>query len=145
MAESSVTDELPHEPQDPGPPWRRAVLFVEDDRQNQALVARFLRDRADVRLFVAPDGSAALQLAAAHQPDLILLDRHLPDISGEEVVRRLKDRPETAQIPVVLQSGDTAGPGRPAFVALGVVDFLDKPYSRDRFNTIIDRFCGDDP
>jgi CheY-like chemotaxis protein len=68
-----------------------------------------------------------LDLAAKHDPDLVLLDLHLPDMPGQEVLRRLRAEPRTAQVPVVILSADA----RPALIeqllAEGVRAFLTKP------------------
>jgi CheY-like chemotaxis protein len=68
-----------------------------------------------------------LELAAEHHPDLILLDLHLPDMPGQEVLRRLRAQARTANVPVVILSADA----RPALInellAQGVRAFLTKP------------------
>ena len=103
------------------------VLYVEDSLSNQALMRSVLRGRTDVRLIIAGCGAEALELAVAEQPALVLLDRHLPDMTGDEVLERLRGRVETRAVPVIIMSGDTATP-RPADAKYGVVAYLTKPY-----------------
>lgn len=79
------------------------ILIVDDEESVARTVAHLLRKIGHTPI-VAGNGAAALQAAWAH-PDLILLDLGLPDLPGEEVLRRLKAQPETAQIPVVVVSG----------------------------------------
>ena len=69
---------------------RHKVLYVEDNLSNLTLVQRILEPRGDIKLIPAMQGGLALELARCHRPDLILLDLHLPDIPGEEVLRQLQ-------------------------------------------------------
>lgn len=103
------------------------VLYVEDSLSNQALMRSVLRGRTDVRLIIAGCGAEALELAVAEQPARVLPDRHLPDMTGDEVLERLRGRVETRAVPVIIMSGDTATP-RPADAKHGVVAYLTKPY-----------------
>ena len=73
---------------------------------NLKLVERIFAQRPDVEVVAALHGSLGLELAREHNPALILLDLHLPDIGGEQVLQRLRDDPVTASIPVVIVSAD---------------------------------------
>jgi CheY-like chemotaxis protein len=75
------------------------VMYVEDNLSNVRLVEQVMTRRPGVSLMVAMQGRLALELALEHLPDLILLDLHLPDIQGDDVLRRLKDDPRTAPKP----------------------------------------------
>ncbi len=78
-------------------------------------------------------GSLGLELAAEHQPDLILLDVHLPDIMGDEVLRRLQAEPRTRAIPVMVLSAD-ATPGHIARLRdAGARAYLTKPLDVKQF------------
>jgi CheY-like chemotaxis protein len=68
-----------------------------------------------------------LELAAEHDPDLILLDLHLPDMPGQEVLRRLRAEPRTAKVPVVILSADARPNLVKELLAKGVRAFLTKP------------------
>jgi PAS domain S-box-containing protein len=85
------------------------ILYVEDNLANLALVRRILLRRPDIELVPSMRGELALQLARLQPPDLILLDLHLPGISGEEVLVGLRETPETRDVPVVVVSADAAG------------------------------------
>jgi signal transduction histidine kinase len=76
------------------------IVLVEDNEATRYAVTRVLSG-AGYRVVAAPDGETGLQLVASEKPDLVLLDVKLPDLSGFEVVRRLKRDPATAGIPVV--------------------------------------------
>jgi CHASE3 domain sensor protein len=78
----------------PGP----TVLYIEDNLSNLQLVERVLARRPGVKLISAMRPQLGLDLAGEHHPDLILLDLHLPDMPGEEVLRRLQTSPKTAPV-----------------------------------------------
>jgi CheY-like chemotaxis protein len=84
----------------------RRLFYIEDTVANANLVEEILRSRPDVRVLPAGMGRLGLELAAEHRPDLILLDLHLPDIGGEEVLARLHQDERTREIPVVILSAD---------------------------------------
>jgi CheY-like chemotaxis protein len=89
------------------------VLYIEDNLSNLQLVERVLSRRPGVRLISAMRPQLGLDLAAEHDPDLVLLDLHLPDMPGQEVLRRLRAEPRTAEVPVVILSADARPtPGR---------------------------------
>lgn len=86
------------------------VLYIEDNLANQALMTSIARLRPNVRLRLAPTGTSGVQAAKEHTPDLVLLDLHLPDIQGDEVIDQLHADPATAHVPVVVLTADaTAG------------------------------------
>jgi CheY-like chemotaxis protein len=112
---------------EPEPSTTLTVLYIEDNLSNLQLVERVLNRRPGVRLISAMRPQLGLDLAAEHDPDLILLDLHLPDMPGQEVLRRLRGQARTANVPVVILSADA----RPSLInellAQGVRAFLTKP------------------
>jgi CheY-like chemotaxis protein len=114
------------------------VLYVEDNLANIKLVERILRQRPGIRLIPVMQGSIALDLAKRHRPELVLLDLHLPDISGHDVLRALRDDPDTMNTPVVVVSAD-ATPGQvQRLLNSGAIDYLTKPLHVDRFLKLLD-------
>jgi PAS domain S-box-containing protein len=106
---------------------RHKVLYVEDNLSNLTLVQLNLEPRGDINLIPAMQGGLALELARTHRPDLILLDLHLPDIHGEEVLRQLRQMPDCRDIPVIVLSAD-ATPGQiDRLVASGAHAYITKP------------------
>ncbi len=89
------------------------VLCIEDNLSNLQLVERVLSRRPQVRLIPAMRPQLGLDLAHEHRPDLVLLDLHLPDMPGPEVLSRLRACPETIEVPVVILTADA----RPGLVA----------------------------
>lgn len=81
------------------------VLYVEDNPLNMRLVEKSLKPM-NYQLQKAWDGSEGIEVATEQQPDLILLDLHLPDIIGTEVAEALRTNPTTAHIPIVALTAD---------------------------------------
>ena len=115
----------------------RLILCVEDSPANARLVARILGARGDVVL-TADSGEEACRLAAERRPAVVLLDLHLPDMSGEDVVRRLAGRPETRHLPVIVVTGGADEQRLEALLALGIRGVLQKPYAPTELLAAVD-------
>ncbi|HEX9996036.1 MAG TPA: PAS domain S-box protein [Abditibacterium sp.] len=114
------------------------VLYVEDNLSNLKLVERILLRRADVKLIAGMQGSIALDLARENRPDLILLDLNLPDISGNEVLRQLRQSPETRDITVIILSADATPNQIERLLAAGAYEYLTKPLNVRKFIAVLD-------
>jgi CheY-like chemotaxis protein len=84
-----------------------------------------------------------VELAREHRPDLVLLDLHLPDIQGDEVLRRLRADPRTAEIPVVVVSADATRASNDRLRALGADAYLSKPIDVEEFLETVERFLSE--
>ncbi len=116
----------------------RTILYIEDNLSNLRLVEAILRDRPGVTMLSAMQGGVGVDLARDHRPDLILLDRHLPDISGEQVFQRLRDDARTREIPVVMLSADAIAGGIQPLLDAGVRAYLTKPLDVRGLLAVID-------
>ena len=125
-------------PDEPKSKANMRILHVEDNLANLELVEQILARRSGVELLAAMHGSLAVELAREHVPDLILLDVHLPDLQGDEVLERLRSHPETAQIPVVIVSAGARAETRNRLESLGVIAFLTKPIDVHELLSVID-------
>ena len=85
-------------------------------------------EREGIRVVTAEDGAVALEVVESDEPDLVLLDIVMPELTGLEVCRRLKDDPETRLLPVILVTGLDARADRVAGIEAGADDFLSKPF-----------------
>jgi PAS domain S-box-containing protein len=103
------------------------ILHVEDNLANLALVEQILARHQEVELLAARFGGLALELARRHRPDVILLDLHLPDMSGIDVLGRLRADPVTMEIPVVVVSADATEDRMERLDAARVAAYLTKP------------------
>ncbi len=118
------------------------VLYVEDNLATVALVESIFALRPTVRLLTAMQGGMAVELAREQHPDLVILDLHLPDINGEEVIHRLRDNPRTAHVPVVIYSADATERQVDRLLAAGAEAYLTKPARVAEFLGLIDRILG---
>jgi PAS domain S-box-containing protein len=118
--------------------FKTRVLYVEDNLANLELVQRILLRRPDVELIPCLQGELGLELARSREPHLILLDLHLPDIHGEDVLKRLKESTETRDIPVIVVSADATTGLTERLNALGAHGYLTKPINVRMFLTAID-------
>jgi signal transduction histidine kinase/CheY-like chemotaxis protein len=123
-------------------PAPKTLLYVEDMVENLRLVEQILRKRPSVRLVPAMLGGVALDLATEHHPDLILLDLHLPDIAGEELLRRFQADPATSAVPVVVLSADAAEAQITRLLAAGAAAYVTKPIGVRSFLETVDRLIG---
>jgi two-component system phosphate regulon response regulator PhoB len=104
------------------------ILIVEDEAALQKLLAYNL-EAAGFEVAQAFDGEEALTLLAERTPDLIVLDWMIPQLSGLELLRRIRRRPEHAHIPVVMLTARTEEADRLRGLELGADDYLTKPFS----------------
>jgi len=116
----------------------RSVLYVEDNLSNLELIRRALATRGTVTLHTATSGRQGVGLARDHRPDLVLLDLHLPDMSGIDVMRELRTDPRTAWIPIVVISADATPDQRARLLASGAQAFLTKPLDLNRLFSLLD-------
>jgi signal transduction histidine kinase/ActR/RegA family two-component response regulator len=124
---------------------QRTLLYIEDTVTNVRLVEEILRRRPSVRLDAAMLGELGLELARSRSPDLILLDLHLPDLGGEQVLERLRAEAATREIPVVVLSADATGRQREPLLAAGALDYLTKPIEVRALLEVIDRVLAPAP
>jgi len=122
----------------PAPSAPHTVLYIEDNLDNLRLVQRILDHRPGVQLVTAMQGSLGTDLARQHRPDLILLDVHLADLNGEQVLGRLRAAPETQEIPVVVLSADATPRQIERLRAAGAHDYLTKPIDVPQFLGVVD-------
>ena len=106
------------------------ILVVDDTPQTLQLLVAILSG-ANYTVRPADSGALALASVLAYPPELVLLDVNMPEMSGFEVCRQLKQNPATQAIPVVFLSGLTDLDDRVQGFQLGAVDFVAKPFQRD--------------
>ena len=106
------------------------VLMVDDTPANLGVLYELLSE-ASYDVLVAEDGESALERAAYARPDLILLDVMMPGIDGFEACRRLKERPDTRDIPVIFMSALSDTVDKVKGLRLGAVDYVTKPFQHE--------------
>ena len=101
------------------------ILVVDDDGPILLLMRNILREFGFDALG-ASNGSEALALAREHRPNLVLLDKHMPGMDGEEVIRRLRREPGLGEVPILILSGEPVEPDDLA--SLGATAAILKPF-----------------
>lgn len=104
------------------------ILSVEDNIMNKNLLRRYLK-HTDVTLLEADNGRNGLELAQNSQPDVILLDYHLPDMNGREIAKILREMPHLKHVPIIAVTADDAGLLRKQMLSEGFDEVLYKPLS----------------
>ena len=116
----------------------RRILYIEDNFSNVTLVDQMLAERPALELMTAMQGRVGLELARQHAPDLILLDLHLPDMPGWQVLAQLKADQLTREIPVVIISADATSPQIKRLLSAGARAYLTKPIDIAEFFRVIE-------
>ena len=115
---------------------RNRVLVVDDDEGVREYVEAVL-SRAGLEVVCAPDGARGLQALDERSPDLVLLELSMPDASGIDLLRRIKQRDE--HLPVVMLSGQGAVANVVESLRNGAADFLSKPCEPEQLASAVER------
>ena len=107
----------------------KRVLIVEDERDIADLIKHALERGGEIRADIVGTGAAALTAVTGDPPDLILLDLSLPLLDGLELFRILRQRPATAQIPIIMLTARASEADRVTGIELGAEDYITKPFS----------------
>lgn len=118
---------------------RPLVLAVDDNEDNLQLLIQVLV-LLDCSFIAATNGHTAILKAQLYQPDLILLDMMLPDVSGVEVVRHLKQDVRTSMIPIIAVTAMARAEDQELFFLAGCSDYIKKPYLIDELEAKIRRY-----
>jgi CheY-like chemotaxis protein len=122
-------------------PQQKRVLVIDDDAMNREVMEAFLSiENYDVAL--AHDGQQGIQMAMQWQPDLIILDVRMPDMSGYEVCEYLKNQAATQHIPIVIATGFDAKEDRIRGQTVGADAFLTRPIDADRLIDLVGTFTS---
>src|SRR6267142_4063008 len=108
---------------------RTRVLVVEDEQDIAGLIKHALEREAALDVEIAGSGDAALKSVTEMAPDLVILDLNLPVLSGLEVCRILRGRPETARVPIIMLTARTTESDRITGLDVGADDYITKPFS----------------
>jgi two-component system phosphate regulon response regulator PhoB len=115
-----------------------SILIVENELDIADIIRRYLEFEGFTATCVISCEEARVA-CAAHLPDIIVLDWHLPGISGDEWVDELRAHPATADIPIIMMTGGYPTPGLLAHMAAAEIPLLIKPFSLDQLVEYIER------
>jgi CheY-like chemotaxis protein len=134
-------DVAPSADQRPPAPQLR-ILYIEDNQSNLRLLERVFALRDNVTLMTATHGRLGIEIATEHHPDLVLLDLHLPDLDGDEVLELLRADGSTADIPIVIVSAD-ATPGQISRLReAGADEYFTKPIDITELLAFVDHLAA---
>ena len=102
------------------------ILLVDDNAENRRFLSRRL-ERRGFEVLVAHDGAAAVEMAKAEKPDLVLMDMNMPKVDGWEATRQIKAAPESAATPVIGLTAHALEGDRDRAIEAGCADYHTKP------------------
>ncbi|MCE2914568.1 MAG: PAS domain-containing protein [Rubrivivax sp.] len=137
QSEPESPSTAPQPPQVDLPPLK--VLYVEDNPVNLLVLSELLGLRSEVQLTSACDGASGHAAALAERPELLLLDRQLPDIDGVELMRQLRREPALSRARFIAVSADAMPENIQAALAAGFDDYWTEPLDFERVLAGIDR------
>jgi PAS domain S-box-containing protein len=118
------------------------VVYVEDNPPNIAFMEDFLADFEQITLITAPTAEIGVELARARRPDLVIMDIHLPGMSGFEAAELLRRWPETRDIPVVGLSAAAMVRDRKRVEEAGFYRYLTKPVDVDELTGVLEELLA---
>ena len=114
------------------------LLYVEDNPANLKLVEQIIARHPDIRLLTAVNGNSGIEIARVSQPEVILMDINLPDISGYEALKILRANPATAHIPVIAISANAMPLDIERGMKAGFFRYITKPIKINEFMEAMD-------
>lgn len=118
-------------------PAGRTVLYIEDNTSNLRLIEHIFKQWPDITLLSAMEGGVGFALACKNDPDLILLDLHLPDVHGEKVLEWLRQDSITTKTPVIIISANATPREAARLLDLGADAYITKPIDVKQFVMLI--------
>ena len=115
------------------------VLYIEDNDDDVYMLKMRLELLGNFEVLTAKDGEKGCEVAAAEQPDIILMDLEMPVVDGWEAARRLKRNPQTRDIPIIVLSAHALAGAREKAIAAGCEEFDTKPIEFERLVATVRR------
>jgi PAS domain S-box-containing protein len=119
------------------------ILYLEDNVANFELIQEVLADHTQIKVLWASDAKTGIEMTRERQPSLVLLDLHLGDTDGSEVLRQLKQDKKTAGIPVIVVSADATSGQVERLTSLGAEAYLTKPLNVKHFVRIVEEVLAE--
>jgi CheY-like chemotaxis protein len=123
----------------PAPPGQQTVLYIEDNPANLRLMEQIAEEHGGVHLVKGTNGGAAVELAREVKPKLILLDLHLPDLFGDEILALLRADPEFIGTPIYIVSADAMNSQIKRLLKTGADGYLTKPIDVAQVMEVFDK------
>jgi CheY-like chemotaxis protein len=139
LGEASANDRATSSPQREGSSVVVKVLYIEDNDDDVYMLKMRLELLGNFEVLTAEDGEKGCAVAAAEQPDIILMDVEMPVVDGWEAARRLKGNSQTQDIPIIALSAHALAGEREKAIATGCEEFDTKPIEFDRLVAMVRR------
>jgi CheY-like chemotaxis protein len=123
-------------------PTARHLLYIEDVPENVRLMEHIFRVFGDLAVSSAAHGRAGIELARQDRPELILLDLHLPDMTGDDVTIALQADPTTRDIPIVVLSGESDPSARSRAIEHGAAAYVPKPFNVSELVALVEQLIA---
>lgn len=107
----------------------QTILYIEDNMDNAEIVETMLA-QSGYEVYIASDHQEGMTLVAQHTPDLIICDYHLPEVSGADIVKSLRQLPDTSSTPVLILTADIFTEAKS--LSAGANMYLTKPIRRNQ-------------
>jgi signal transduction histidine kinase/CheY-like chemotaxis protein len=117
---------------------RHTLLYIEDNLANVKLIEHVLKHRPEINLVTAMQGRLGIEIALQHLPEIVLLDLHLPDIGGEQVLAELRADPLTATTPIIVLTADATERQHARLLAAGATAYVTKPIDVRQLLELVD-------
>ena len=114
-------------------------ILIADDESHIRLLVRTTLEGPEREVLEASNGEAARELAIKEMPDLLILDWMMPNETGVDVLKALREDPETSGIPVIMVTGQSDKTHRQAAILLGIRGYLPKPFSPLELIELVDK------
>ncbi|MGR3178757.1 MAG: response regulator [Candidatus Anammoxibacter sp.] len=111
---------------------KKKILLVEDNPDNRYVVLRLLK-QLEVEVVVAEDGLSAIEIARKEIPDLILMDMQLPELSGYDVTKKIREMKGMESIPIIAVTAHCMVGDKEKAIQAGCTDFIEKPIVPNEF------------
>jgi two-component system cell cycle response regulator DivK len=118
----------------------KELFLVVEDFEDSRFMMRRLLEMAGHTVIEATDGEQAIQVAWEKHPDVILMDLSLPKLDGLEATKRIRQRQDFRNVPILAVSAHDGPDSRAAALEAGCDEYVTKPIDFDQLRTIIDRF-----
>jgi CheY-like chemotaxis protein len=117
----------------------RRLLYIEDNLSNVELIERIVARHDDLVLEHVARGDTGVEAALREPPDAVVVDLHLPDMSGATVVQTLRSDPRTCTVPLIVVTADITHDHEEMLMAVGASAYLTKPLDLARFEAELQR------
>lgn len=117
----------------------KTVLVVDDDPNVGFLISAILKKHSEFKVVSLYNGSEVLEFLRSDSPDIIILDLKMPGIGGFEICKKIRENPNTQNIPIIVLSGLSDSKSKVESIELGADDFITKPFEINEFRARINR------